>query len=76
MSSVRKSRTSRTYSPTTCSISRFSIGGKVYGLSVVGVRKQPTMTPLSGRGRVGAGHAEDDRGLAGAGRVVHKGAAP
>jgi hypothetical protein len=41
---------SNRYSPTTCSISRFSIGGYVYCDSTDGVRKQVTMWPLSGRG--------------------------
>ena len=50
MSSVRKSFVSKRYSPTTSSISSFKAAGYVYLLSIEGVRKQPTMTPLSGFG--------------------------
>ena len=50
MSSVRKFVQSKRYSPTTCSTSRRSSGGYVYCDSIDGVRKQLTMTPLSGRG--------------------------
>src|SRR2546430_16371114 len=66
----RKSRTSKIYSPTTCSISCLSSGGWVYSQVVSGVRKSVTIKPFSGRGGEGPRKPMTKEGFSFCGRGI------